>query len=32
MNTIWDMGFDAYVRLALEVWYFPYKIIGQNND
>lgn len=32
MKTPWEIWFDAYVRLALEVWYFPYKIIGHNSD
>jgi hypothetical protein len=26
--NVWEIWFDAYVKLALEFWYLPYRIIG----
>jgi len=27
----WEVWFDAYIKLFLEFWYLPYRIIGSNS-
>jgi hypothetical protein len=31
MITPWEVWFDAYIKLALEFWYLPYRIIGYSS-